>query len=130
MALINTTTDTKADLVNKKFGRPNGFGSISLGESWLGDDTPAAGIYKIISIRPPWRESITSKANKTINIKTEFYMQLKPRTANQQACALKFKNGMTAWKALTEEQQAVYNQNAKKLRMQGKNLYMREWMSL
>lgn len=101
----------------KKFGIPNGLGDTWLGVSILGNEDPYAGIFKTVKGK---------KERKTI--KTKFYQQFKPRTENQKAAAQKWKNGMTEWQGLTNEEKNAYNERAKKLRIEGVNLFMREYM--
>ncbi|MCD6131919.1 MAG: hypothetical protein J7J61_07450 [Candidatus Hydrothermae bacterium] len=104
-------------LVQKKFGYPNGLGDTWLGISHLGHEDPYAGIYQR-----------NHKNGHQICTRSRFYQQWKPRTPNQIAAAQKFAAGMAEWKNLTDEEKKQYNERAKKYRIEGVNLFMREYM--
>lgn len=103
--------------VRRTFGFNAHLGNNRTGKIALGLENAEAGTYRI-----------NTKGNHQICLRQNFYMQNKARTANQQSCATTFKNGMTAWQALTEEEKEVYNENAKKYRITGANLFMRGYM--
>lgn len=103
--------------VSKIYGMQGHLGNQRLGHLCLGLENKAAGIYQR---RYQFSKPITSRA--------KFYMQNKARTANQNAAAATFAAGMAAWGVLTDEQKEVYNNNAKKYRIEGVNLFMREYM--
>lgn len=62
-----------------------------------------------------------------VPIKMKFYVPTNPRTVAQQANRQKFADAMTAWKNLTDEEKAVYNERAKKRQMFGWGLFIREY---
>jgi len=106
-----------ADLTQKVFGFPSNLGWNRLGKIGLGCELEFSGIFRVDS---PFGHKIQEMFN--------FATQWKPRTANQISCGVKFKNGMAAWSALTPEEKDVYNNRAKLYRMEGVNVFMREWM--
>lgn len=69
------------------------------------------------------------RLGKRIFVKQKFYIPSNPRTVPQQARRTVFANGMTAWGALTSDQQKVYNDKAVKLGIFGKNLFMRDYLN-
>lgn len=91
--------------VRKKLGRP----------SWP-DPENVFGIYQM-------RMTLRGK----VPIKMKFYTPTNPRTTAQQANRQKFADAMTAWHGLTSEEKAKYNKRARKMRMFGRNLFIREY---
>jgi hypothetical protein len=118
MAIKDKNKSPFCDAVQKILGLPGMLGWNRLGKFFLGLESEAAGIYRI-----------TRRNKKQIIQQMPFYCQWKPRTPNQIACAQFFKEGMIAWRNLTPEQKEVYNKRAKRYRIEGVNLFMREWMS-
>lgn len=75
------------------------------------------GIYRV---RHRW--------GKVIQEKLPFYVPTNPQTVPQQANRQKMTNGVAAWQALTDEQKAVYNENAKGKNLSGYNLFLSEYL--
>ncbi|MCJ7828225.1 MAG: hypothetical protein MUP81_00595 [Dehalococcoidia bacterium] len=90
----------------KKLGKP-------------GDPDPydVLGIYR----RRPGPKGVTI-------VKMDFYDPGPPTHPGQIAAQDKFRAGVAAWQALTQEQKNQYNENAKDLEMYGFNLFLREYM--
>ena len=65
---------------------------------------------------------------KVIYSKLKFYRPNNPKTVPQQNWRAVFTGGMLAWKNLTNEQKAEYNERAKKISLHGVNLFMREYL--
>lgn len=81
-----------------KYGDPNGFGEHVLGWSILGDKNDKAGYYQ------------RRKGKKgTIFCRAKPYWPVQNMTENWQKNHDNFKNGVLAWRALTLEEQAYYN---------------------
>jgi hypothetical protein len=117
MAVLNPEKAPWCDQVRSILGYPSNLGWNRLGQLGLGLELDGAGIFRIDSLFGHQYQE-----------RCPFYTQWKPRTANQISWAVKFKNGMAAWHDLTPEQKDVYNNAAKRLRLHGVNLFMREWM--
>lgn len=64
-----------------------------------------------------------------VPIKMKFYTPTNPQTVPQQANRQKFADAMTAWHALTSNEQAEYTERARKRQMFGRNLFIREYYS-
>jgi len=62
-------------------------------------------------------------------IREKFYQCKNRNSPGQQTQRNKFRDGMTAWSGLTEEQKKLYNKNAGKYHMHGVNLFLREWLN-
>lgn len=103
--------------ISKIYGMNGHLGNQRLGHLCLGYENEPAGIYQR-----------KYQFGKPITSREKFYMQNKPRTANQNAAAATFAAGMAAWALLTDDQKEVYNNKAKKYRIEGVNLFMREYM--
>lgn len=68
------------------------------------------------------------KAGKPYLDKTNFYQYKITHTQKQDDNRTKFKLGKNAWKALTDEQRAVYNERAEHLGFSGYCLFIKEYM--
>jgi len=78
------------------------------------------GLYGIYRVRHRW--------GKTIQEKLPFYVPTNPQTEAQQAWRQVYADSVTAWQALTPEQKAVYNENAKGKKMSGYNFFQKEYL--
>ena len=117
MAIKKPFDKPQAHQVRKMYG-PNGhLGNNKIGYFALGLENPDAGTYRV-----------DNPGGKQKTIRNKFYMQNKPRTANQNAAVQNFTDGMAAWKDLTDEEKELYNERAKTFRIEGVNLFMREYM--
>ncbi len=101
-----------------KFGWSGGFGRIALGQTRLGFYNWYAGIY-----------SKKYYYGKPYISRMKFYRPTNNRTEGQQAWRGVFASGMAAWSALDDETKEQYKIKAKKLKMIGYNLYMREYLN-
>lgn len=117
MAIKYPPKNLPADQTRKTYGFTGQLGYNRLGKFALGLENKHAGTYRV-----------DNPSGHQRTVKNKFYMQWKPRTENQLAAAQTFREGMAAWKALTPEEKAQYNEDAKEFRIEGVNLFMREWM--
>jgi len=117
MAIKDPLENPIAAQVRKKYGTPNGLGDTWLGISRFGLLNPYAGIFR-------------TKPTKSgqIVVRNKFYQQFAPRTAGQIAASQTFANAMTAWGGLTDDQKNQYNIDARKIRIEGVNLFVRQYM--
>jgi len=72
-----------------------------------------------------WQMRMTKKGKKPLRVR--FYDYVITHTTPQDANRAKFAAAMTAWGALTSEQKAGYNLNAKKRQTFGWCLFIREY---
>jgi len=94
-----------------------GYGASVFGKAEYGSDNIRWGIYQ------------RRKNNgRTSYCRMKFYFPKNPRSGPQQSWRAVFIAGMNAWAVLTDEQKEVYNQRARKYRMHGVNLFMKEWL--
>ena len=98
-----------------KFGRGGGFGRIALGYNFFGAYDKFSGIY-----------SKKYYYGKPYISKMKFYRPTNPRTTKQQAWRTVFANGMHAWGLLDPETKEQWNLKAKRLKIPGYSLYLRE----
>lgn len=96
----------------------NEYGIPQLGWRIYGTDDKRWGIWQL-----------KHRLGKRIFTRGKFYIPSNPQTAPQQAWRAVFANGMTAWGALTSEQQKEYNDKANKLGLLGKNLFMKNYLN-
>lgn len=100
-----------------KLGNAWGFGQILFGDSQFGYSLPLGGIYH------------RYRSKKGIFVrKMRYYVPSNPRTTLQQSNRQKFSDAVSAWHALTSEERALYNENAKGKGMFGFNLFISEYM--
>lgn len=109
--------------ITKKLGNDTGrIGTFHAGNYQYGSDNEIGfdlhGVYQT-------RKCIEGK----IPVKMRFRKNYK-RTYTPALIAhfAKFKSGSIAWKALTDEQRAVYNEKAKIKKVYGYNLFIKEFM--
>lgn len=94
-----------------------GFGAIRFAFNRFGLFNPYAGIYQRKKTLKGWRLS-----------KMAFYRVSNPRTSEQQSWRAIFSAGWVAYAALTSDQKKLYTLQARRYRMSGPNLFMREWL--
>jgi hypothetical protein len=82
-----------------------------------GNPIDFAGIYR--------RDNVTGKI---IHYREPYYIPKNPRTEDQQAQRAKITAGVAEWQALTEEQKEVYNKRAKRKKISGYNLFIKEYL--
>jgi len=82
-----------------------------------GNPIDFAGIYR--------RDNVTGKV---IHYREAYYIPKNPRTEKQQAQRAKYAAGIIVWQSLTEEQKAVYNERAKRKKISGYNLFIKEYL--
>ena len=111
--------------IRKKFGDPNAavsggfFGEAFFGTGGYGstDPNPNAEFYGIYQMRK-CREG-------KIPIQMKFYKPTNPQTMAQSIQRSKITIAVAEWQLLTDEQKALYNENAKKYHITGYNLYVK-----
>jgi hypothetical protein len=81
-------------------------------------ENPRAGIYQIKHTFEGPRIS-----------HEKLYRPTNPQTATQQNWRGIFTSGVQAWQGLTSDDKGLYNQRAKRQRLSGFNLFMREWLN-
>lgn len=72
-----------------------------------------------------WQMRMTKKGK--IPIKMKFYEPSNPQTTVQQANRQKFADAVAEWMSLTPEEKKDYNKRARKIRLFGWNLFIREY---
>jgi hypothetical protein len=103
--------------VSGKVGRPCGLGLIQFGRSVFGELDLNSGVYKKVHYKG--------------GIRIHRYKHYIPKSTLTPALVAgrnKFKNGMLAWKDLTSEQKAFYNNLTYPKGMHGVNRFMRAYM--
>lgn len=111
------------------FGKRYKYGDRLYGDNFYGvkealvnnkKDTPIErfGIYQA-RINP--KRKMTARLN--------YYTPYNPRTVPQQDNRNLFAEAMSEWALLTQEQKSVYNVRAKKLRLFGHNLFVKEYIN-
>jgi len=58
-----------------------------------------------------------------------YFIPVQPGTPSQLTWWAKFRNGVTAWQALSPAQKTVLNRRSLPLQMSGFNLFMREYLN-
>ena len=117
MAIITPTTHCIAITTQGKIGKPYEYGLKRYGQFKYGWNHPKWGIYQIRTRGPKKR-----------HVKMIHYRPTNPQTVPQQANRQIFADGIIAWQGLTDSAKSVYNNRAKKRRMSGYNLFLREYM--
>ena len=117
MSVINPSENPIGVLVRGKVGFPPLYGEREYGACVYGEDEDIYGIYQV---RTRWGGQV--------QVKMKFYTPANPQTEPQQANRAKFTDAVSAWQALTDNQKASYNEEAKYLPLSGFNLHNREYM--
>lgn len=102
-----------------RFGRPSSYGKAHFGFNLLGADDSLAGVY----------QKATFADGRAISLRP-FYWPSNPQTAPQQARRTLFQEGVSAYRALTEEELAVINEAGRRRRMTGYNYFLSKWLRL
>jgi len=106
--VINTDTTQYKNLLSilphKKIGKPG-----------LDDRHGIYGIYQRYHVK-----------GKVKSRKLKFYSPYNPQSLAQQEQRARYKAGFEAWRLLTIEQKSVFNIRAKKYKISGYNLFMKE----
>lgn len=101
-----------------KLGWSGGFGRIRFGYNKFGYYNWYAGIY---SKKHQWGKTYISRM--------KFYRPTNPNSVGQQARRTAFANGMSAWASLSTDQKNIYKRRAKPYKMNGSNLFMKEYLN-
>ena len=125
--------------VQGSFGRPWELGQKVFGYSYYGEeeikldnktDIPLSrwGVYqkrhsfwKIVDGKRKYYGPIKY-------IRENFYIPKESGTGGQPTTWDNFRNGMTAWRALTSEEKTEYNIRGHKMKLHGVNLFLRNWL--
>lgn len=83
------------------------------------DPLNVGGIYRVQKI----------KGTQVVQ-KMKYYKPENPRTPRQQANRARFRSAMEAWRNLTEEEQNVYNKEAKVKMLFGWNIFIKEYFTM
>lgn len=125
---INPAQEGLALMVRGKIGAPCGFGEAVFGQSQYGEVVKEAGIYQM---RYPLESGVGSPYNKKkskIQVRMRHYWPTNPNSPAQQTGRAKFKAGMQAWGALTDEEKAPWYAKEKKVRKRANALFMKAYM--
>ena len=117
MAIINAGANPLGDQIRRSIRAPSQYGVRGYGAHSYGAGADICGIYQI-----------RVRKGKQIIVKEKFYVPTNPQTEGQQAWRQIFADAIAGWQALTSEQKAVYNINAKYKPYSGYNLYLREYL--
>ena len=117
MAVIGPADTPLGRHIRKKVGFPTLYGEREYGYCIYGEEGEHYGIYQV---RTRWGGQV--------QVKEKFYTPANPQTIPQQANRQKLADAVSAWQALTKEQQESYNIRAKYKSYTGYNLYIREYM--
>lgn len=100
-----------------KIGWPTEYGEQRYGRFFFGDVMNDNGVYQVRR-KVGYRIQVRMKYSEPID-------QTQPRKVARQ---IVFRNAMTAWHALTVEQQAKYNGRVRGRHMWPHNLYLKEYL--
>lgn len=113
MVVVNHDEGFRANDTKGVFGNPWGVGEYWLGWSFLGEETPLAGIYTMRRTR-----------GGRCPIKCRFYAPVVPGVGNQLDMRFLFADAVAAWQGLTTEQKSVYNRMSYPRHMSGYNRFI------
>lgn len=117
------------------FGARGKFGMAwEYGEKIYGQDR-----YGVEEIEPPAGSGLSGKRwgiyqkrkklGEVFYVKMHFYIPTNPNSTAQQTQRNKFKDGMTAWKDLTDEEKESYNKKGSKLGLPAQNVFLKEYLN-
>lgn len=117
MAKVTPTTGLFALQEWGKFGKPNGVGEFWAGWSELGDWEPRAGYY-----RRQWNGHVKCKS------RMKFYFKIASGSEAETHRRDVFRDGVTAWHALTDSERLVYNNLKYPSAQSGFNRFMTKYL--
>lgn len=117
MTLVMSPDTLNAKCCWKKFGSSNGFGNIICGFSFFGDDNIFSGIYQ----RRPHKDGVSI-------CKMRFYRPPVHRSTDQGIQRDRFQAAFQAWKALTDEERAVWRLTYLPLHQRGYNVFLSQYI--
>lgn len=100
-----------------QLGRPTQLGEHWCGWTYIGDDNDMTGIYQ----RRP-------RKGGEMTVKMKHYLPMGAPSSAQSGRRSIFRDGMTAWSALTTSQKEIYNRAKYPKGMTGVCRFMREYM--
>jgi len=116
--MITHGTDALASIATRgKFGSTAGVGFARCGNARCGSSKLYGGIYQ---------RKRTNEGYRTSRMRA--YRPTNPQTVPQELTRSNFADAMSSWGGLTPEEQAPYNKRARRLKMSGYNLYVREYL--
>jgi len=101
----------------RSFGTSNGYGRISFGFTYFGEDNEFAGIYR----RRPHRRGVSL-------VKMDFYAPVYRRTDAQAVQRDKFADAHAAWTALSESEKEVLRRLAARRSKRGYNVFLTKYL--
>lgn len=109
-------------------GWGSGFGFARNGDGKFGDSDRISGIYqkRVTGYNQYGRNP--SRPRRSYYVRMKKYRPTNPRTAPQQANRSKFTAANAAWNELTPEQKVPYNKTGKRSGLQGRSVFVREYM--
>lgn len=117
MVVVTSFQHAKSLEIRGEYGAPCGLGEFYCGWSRVGELDPMAGVYQK---RPRKRGQIF--------VKMRHCIIPNPRTPAQQARREKFAQALLAWRALSFEDQVVWNKKNYPSHMSGYNRFIRHFM--
>jgi len=128
MGIIKSVNKRFGLQIRGKVGHATKYGKRLYGEYQYGEEPPTQDIGE----EEPWNRwgiyRVMSVKGHQVNVKERFYIPHNPQTEAQQANRNKFKDAISAWYALTDEEKEVYNERAKGKNMTGYNIFVKEYM--
>lgn len=117
MTLVSGTDKVISLHVVNRYGFEWQYGAAHFGHSLFGLYNPWSGIYSVKHTRKGPRVS-----------RMVHYWPTNPQTPSQMARRAIFATGKGVWDTLTSDMKLAYNKRAKRYRMSGFNLFMREYL--
>lgn len=116
MVVLNSKDRTIGWEIKKKLGSHNTYGYCGFGEYLYGHGYKVHGIYQV-----------RHRYGRIVPIIMKFYKPLGPPGPGQVIMRAKLAAAMAEWAGLTAEQKLPYIIRAKKLKMHGCNVYVRDY---
>lgn len=114
--------------VRGQMGRSAGFGFISFGKNWFGNQAFNLGVYRKAVKGYNQYTGPPTPGNKTYYVLCRSYNPTNPQTEDQQANRQKIADAVSAWQDLTTEQKANYNQKGSRFNRRGYNVFIQEYL--
>lgn len=102
MAILDTLEKKFAMQARNALGRPNQLGEHWLAWTYLGDDNPYCGVYQV-----------RHQNGKMQQVKERHYVPYNPQSDAQNYMRGVFRDGVSAWHDLTDEERVAYNKSSK-----------------
>lgn len=128
MAIIKPAEEFYSFTVQKRYGKPYGFGQLIFAFNRFGDDDEKTGIYQRQPKRLNFFDGISNKKGHNIYRRLKYYYPSNPNTPAQESNRSKFADAVAAWQALTDEEKSAYNNNNRVSRMSPYNKFISDWL--